>query len=431
MNDLAPTATRYRIDPTQDQYLKGPQGTRVFIPAFGLVNERMKYQKDSATVTLREFYSPTDFLRGGLTTTSDKRLLQTGGTIELQAYTDAGEDLFVSPNQTVGVFMPQDSLIADMSWFSGQVRGNGDINWQIEEKNLEYYVRDLTTVTMQPMRMINDYEGVALTYEFKEEEGSLATYLEEHPPFEDEELLALPRQIGDVVFRFRLDEAGKMRNVVMEGSTGDAATNRKLKTYVEQLPAFKRATASDPNDPNRMLALGFDIEVTVVQDTILPEDVDQERVLLGNQEEKLTFYAFDEVVNSNPVFAIFGINQLGWINCDRFARTQRLTTLAVQLEGIDKMRVMVYLPEYSGWMGAARGTMSYSEWTALKEGALPSVYLNNLPIGASAILVVLRVEDGNTEYGISRFNQLQRGQTVTAMEFKPFSVNEFSAALRS
>jgi len=421
--DISKPTELFRIDPTQDQYLEGEAGTRIFIPANSLTTFRQEPLIDSVTMSLREYYSETDFLRDGLSTVADRNLLQTGGTIELRAFDDDENLLRIAPNQTLGIFMPQDTIFSDMRWFIGDRRADGNINWRDQEKNLEFYTRTTTTITLEPKRIIKDYDGVELTYNFKDSSGTLSDYLATHPPFDDNELMKLPRNLNDLVVKFRIDEGGSMRNVVVERSTGSTKIDATLKDYITALPAFERNTASDPSNPNRLLSMGFHLNVDIQIDTIVPEKFPEANILRSNQEEGIAYFNFTESAPMDwsspaPIYQIFDITQLGMINCDRYPTNFIPTQLMVRQDGLEGVQMLAYMPGVQGWI---MGTTELVNRKIQKEFSL-------IPLSEDVLLVALRVRNGIPEFAFRKLERIKRNMVIDNLRFAPFTTEDLEEA---
>lgn len=117
------------IDPRQYNRLEGDHGTVVHIPAHALqlangsVPERMN-------VSMVEVYDKGDFIRAGLHTASDGRMLRSGGSVRLTA--DAGgRAAQVAPGKELDLEFPHsgNEPASNMETFNGRVDRNGNFDW--------------------------------------------------------------------------------------------------------------------------------------------------------------------------------------------------------------------------------------------------------------------------------------------------------------
>ena len=82
-------------------------------------------------VELKEFYSLDDYLKNGLQTASNGRMIETGGTIYLNATEadDKSKQVKIDPNTGLGVDFTLGKNDTAMQVFIKDPRSTGDINW--------------------------------------------------------------------------------------------------------------------------------------------------------------------------------------------------------------------------------------------------------------------------------------------------------------
>ena len=128
---LSSTCNEFKIYPDTEQVIYGNQGTVVRFPAncfstqgLGDVNE--------IEITLCEYYRLEDLLLSGLTTASADRIIETGGTIYIEARYKK-KILHLKTDHPIEIFFPSemDELKNGMKPFEGKSR-DGLIDWDIE-----------------------------------------------------------------------------------------------------------------------------------------------------------------------------------------------------------------------------------------------------------------------------------------------------------
>jgi len=127
---LSSTCNEFIIYPETEQVVTGNQGTVVRFPAncfstqgLGEVNE--------IEITLCEYYNMEDILLSGLTTSSAERIIETGGTIYLEArYND--KILHLKTDKPIEIFFPSEmsELKKGMESFEGKSK-DGLIDWSL------------------------------------------------------------------------------------------------------------------------------------------------------------------------------------------------------------------------------------------------------------------------------------------------------------
>jgi len=128
---LSSTCNEFVIYPDSDQVIYGSQGTVVLFPAncfstqgLGEVNE--------IEITLCEYYTMEDILLSGLTTSSAERIIETGGTVYIEArYKE--KILHLKTDKPIEIFFPSenDPLKKGMKSFEGKSK-DGLIDWDLE-----------------------------------------------------------------------------------------------------------------------------------------------------------------------------------------------------------------------------------------------------------------------------------------------------------
>lgn len=114
----------FTINPLKDTMLMADEGTVLYVPAGSLMSE------DSVVLELKEYYQLGDFLKEDLMTVSNDELIETGGTIYLNAETSklGSEPVFINPkmgidvefsNQKEGmeVFLPEPN-VSPINWLT-------------------------------------------------------------------------------------------------------------------------------------------------------------------------------------------------------------------------------------------------------------------------------------------------------------------------
>lgn len=96
----------FTIAPTEPKQIEGKKGTQVSIPEGAFVHQDGSPVKEAVTFKMREFYSKSDFLLAGLTTHSEGQILESGGMLYLEAYSE-GKKLKLAEGKTLEVALPK------------------------------------------------------------------------------------------------------------------------------------------------------------------------------------------------------------------------------------------------------------------------------------------------------------------------------------
>ncbi len=118
------------IDASDPDDIYCDEGTVIRFPDDAFIYENGKAIKcTQVAVYVTEFYSMSDILESGLTTTSNKRTLASAGMVYIEA-TCHGERLKLKPGKKVSVSMPTDAYDKKMKAFSGKLKG-GIVDWRV------------------------------------------------------------------------------------------------------------------------------------------------------------------------------------------------------------------------------------------------------------------------------------------------------------
>ncbi len=118
------------IDAADPDDIYCDEGTVIQFPNDAFIYENGKGIKcTQVAIYVTEFYSMSDILESGLTTTSNKRTLASAGMVYIEA-TCHGERLKLKPGKKVVVSMPSDAYDKKMKAFSGKLK-DGIVDWKV------------------------------------------------------------------------------------------------------------------------------------------------------------------------------------------------------------------------------------------------------------------------------------------------------------
>src|SRR5574343_781152 len=110
------------IDPNRDTIIALDQGTIIAIQAGTFVN-----QKGCVTISAKEVYKKSDIFLENLSTTSNGKMLESGGMIYIEATNSSG--IPVSPKKEMAIFLPKTDYKNDMKLFKGNRDPHEVMNW--------------------------------------------------------------------------------------------------------------------------------------------------------------------------------------------------------------------------------------------------------------------------------------------------------------
>jgi hypothetical protein len=117
------------IQPAQPQTVTAANGTKVVVPAQAFVFEDGTSPEGPVELIVREAFSPSDFITHNLTTTSNGRILQTGGMVYIGAQAN-GRPLTLADGASLTVALPTQNVDPNMELFYAEQTADGNVNWQ-------------------------------------------------------------------------------------------------------------------------------------------------------------------------------------------------------------------------------------------------------------------------------------------------------------
>lgn len=130
---LSNTCSEHQIYPDAMQVIYGDQGTMVKFPANCFSTQGLG-RVDEIEILLCEYYTMEDLVLSGLTTASSNRIIETGGTVFIEArYKD--KKLHLKTDKPIEIFFPsQDSDLKNkMRAFEGKNK-DGLVDWKLDNK---------------------------------------------------------------------------------------------------------------------------------------------------------------------------------------------------------------------------------------------------------------------------------------------------------
>jgi len=157
---LSSTCNEFKIYPDTEQVIYGNQGTVVRFPANCFSTQGLA-DVNEIEITLCEYYTMEDILLSGLTTASADRIIETGGTIYIEARYKK-KILHLKTDHPIEIFFPSemDELKNGMKPFEGKSR-DGLIDWDIESNGNVKKIKEGAQlfVEEQDVEDSSDWEG--------------------------------------------------------------------------------------------------------------------------------------------------------------------------------------------------------------------------------------------------------------------------------
>jgi len=340
------------IDPTLDTEIYGSEGTVLFYEANSLVHSDGSPVSGEIALYVQEYYSMADILLSNLSTKSGDQLLETGGMLNIEAYS-AGDKLVLAEGKELGIYFPFEQEVEDMQLFYGDWT-NGHIDWTVDNSpiefgtwngNFSYCVRPDNVY--QPNSI--DYEEPLLPrwvrtlsalgvkrYEYKRR-SEFARYVnlaENQNETQQKEIV-----------NFWKKQRAEYVDLIMNTEYTKTEWDKVAEIWAAEQKQF-------------IMAIKADTAKTHIQYTILDKTIE-----LQNQ--------------------MFRSAKLGWINCDRFTNTEE-----------EKVDFAVKIPENDNTVVA----IVFKDMKSVLYGTKTSgaVFFKDVPKGYEITVVGMRLGEGDS-----------------------------------
>ena len=384
LSSLATPAQTFEILPDEETTLVGDKGTSITITPNSFVFEDGTEPIGPITFSLKECYEYDDMLFENLTTTSQGKLLETGGMINLSCSSD-GRKLKLKEFTELVVQFPQ-ALEEDMHIFYGNREPNGQIDWEIDE------------LARNPYPLIVYYHGKYAVGSFFSNTYKLAK----------SDMLALSNKYWkyEITFDSKGRETGRKFEPVNRQSHAQQNANKKF----YELIASPQFASLDLKYPSRKTEFGFKM---MDNEQFFDEKVQRElQMALGSG------IALRSTKQRPRLF----IGGLGWINIDAYL-TPRLPDKDIPVTNI--------LVEAN--YGETEYRLAFKNRKCLIYGKLTGgdYRFENVPIGED-VVVIGTYTKGETVYLGTRDVKVRKGfmDININMEYQAFTdLNAFKQAI--
>ena len=135
IESVTPQKQQFYLFADTDTVIEGKKGTVVEFGRDILEFPDGSFVMGAVKIELTEYYNTPDFISDNLTTTSDSFLLETGGMIKLEAFSN-GQTLQIKSGESLVIKFPKRSEQAFQPFY-GKRLADGSMNWQTESKEKE------------------------------------------------------------------------------------------------------------------------------------------------------------------------------------------------------------------------------------------------------------------------------------------------------
>ncbi len=460
------------IDNSQQCNIYGKQGTVLFLPANIFQDSRGNIYNGKVRIELQECYEVSDMLASKLSTTSDGRMLETAGMVNIKAFAN-GQRLQLRDDAKFNIYFPKnDEIQQDFKLFYGEWLANDIINWKLEEDDqpldeIEIATYDITqkgvarnlrlaTYTNEVLETFeeNNLQNFALEGEFIDEGKELEEFIPEagqRKLKEDDNCflqiakshLRRGTKVSEMdYFNWKLANGQTLNQWFVSNFNPDIAMledfclnglRTQITFHVDEKGAFKDYYISHTSitEYDRVLANFLRTMPPLDLAQLMPKYATDHACILtfgtatgdtgdgfvqqfkskhkGDPQKPLT-----DVDAAALDFFVFSSSELGWINCDRFYE---------DTERVD-YTVLTNTPECTM-------SMVFTEINSVLKGVPTNdgVLFADIPTGKKIKIVGIRANNKNAEMSIIVSNTSDK--KISMNDFKPTGINALQAAFKA
>lgn len=312
------------VDPKKEIRIKCETGTEIIIPPNVLVNKSGEKISSNVKISVKEYYSKSDFILGNLNTTCGSRLIESGGMINIEAL--AGKDtVYMAKGSNYELKFPNADQKPGMELFYGNRDENGIMNWeQAARKEIDPKLRSQPFWGNEKRNLIcninlagyttTDKDNNPYIWSFQNSTNNLYNYFTSKVLFSQKELAKYCGSKFIMEITFALNKLGKVIDINIDGNEDEEIRNRLVK-LLQNMPAIDLKSMS-ANVLNERFYLCF-------RNVYLNET--KEMIVFLENKKYRNFFDFSEIedlVNSNNL-SQFNLNDLREETREIFSRSNR------------------------------------------------------------------------------------------------------------
>lgn len=425
---------KFTVNPSEPSVIQGRQGVSMLIEPNSFVNAEGKPVTEPVTITLTEALAFEDYIGHNLATLSGDRMLVSGGMFNISAQTSGGEEVNMAQGKTITTAVTAPQAERGMQLFTSNSGSDWDLTDTKVTSGLELdmppypvlnyrsyqlpvYKRDLSKRPVNPEPRSRprppkapdplDYEPEISWYQLPFasiiKKNAHERYLLVMEQYEKKQNLYERRY--ELYIEHNRDIPEKKRKY----KKGLAQWNRQCKE--DSIALFSSSEYMDLKNKNLLLAR----HAAANHKKKVEEWKALRREKLGKLTAKMDSMGVtnEELVNTY----MFAMNEMSWINIDRFYKMDPTDLREVTLKDIDQSdeKVFVVFKDLNSMLPMIR-----------KEKNPRYFERNRFPLKEKAALLAYKVVDGKT---MVYYENLEPRRSKYTMEYKPYTFRELQQLL--
>lgn len=393
----------FKFNPKKDTTITGKEGTKLIIKANSFVDKNNKEVSGNIDLKITEYYQLSDVLLANLSTQSDGKLLETGGMLNLQTF-KGNEPLNLKKNSPIEILFPGQKK--DMQLFSGEWN-DGIVNWKllsIEEK-IEPVVKEIEfeeniDVPFSVVEEVPVYPGCEDGNNQQRKDcmsEAIKNFVQKNFNTQIADAIGLNgRQRINVIFKINKD--GEITNIRSRAPEPELEleAERVIASLPKMLPGRQRG---------RAVSVPYSLPIIFEANGI--PSVGRNRSLVRSQlrdsmnavrsarfEAKLITSDSMKASVSEVNRYILRTSKLGWINCDRFVRTNNRIKYKLKInEARGIMRVSMVFKSMNSVLPCRRSGKTFD--------------FNLVPKNEEVVLIAIKKDEGKLYFDMKEAKTLE------------------------
>lgn len=397
-----PKAELFRIDPKQQHLLTTENGTKIAFLDSAFLDMQGNLILDSITIRVKVYNDPLAFLAGNFTTqTTDNQLLETGGMLDLRAFSEENE-LELDPGKPAVISFPvSGSKLDGMQTFYGSQTPEGTTRWKLPETKSAAQNK----FHLRVYRFTGGLNEAKVDWIIKDTDESLLDWLESQNIGGSELESFLSKHGNQIQTKMQVDKKGKVV-LTRLNANDNGALIYELQSLFDKAPELDMESMSDYFDKTEYF-------ISFVGQFEESKDKIGSRVIrkYGKFKEEIV----DGLSSTELGSYILEVNQLGRINCDKFGEKKPTGEILVKSENPEKITKALLV--FEKFRSQAEGELTATGW-----------HFDYLPLNATARIVAFSF-NGDQILMANQKVKIRNGE-FNMPKFQPFTYKELELALR-
>jgi hypothetical protein len=407
----------FEIDPKIANEIKCKNGTLINLPANAMALKNGEAPKGMVTLSVQEYSNYAEMFKHNVTTTSDSKLLETGGSCFIKAEAN-GDSIILKKNQTYSISFPSEKD-ERMKTFIGERDSNGNLNWALDQqvvkrtpvvavpvvnravredcncKKERYYFQTVVSDEGFYNPKTDDYTHNVLSASKK-----VVCMFDTFKSIQSTDIKILYKEKAKLRLRFGVDSLGNLSRFDY-----NFKVNKKTKQLIQEAANF--VVANYQVDLNNKGAKNVILNVDLVPSLEVTNSKAEKKIQAIDSAAPIEVQNKMQKSNMNIIVA----RSFGYINCDFFSNQPNLTKLEVKVPS-SQTDVKVFFKDVKA---VANCTITGTTAT-----------FTNAPVAASVLIVGTVLKHNQLMMALK---EAKVGEAIELKDFEPFDLNKIKAFL--